>query len=232
MHLPSKALLVIAFLFIAGALGAGCRDDDSASKTRARQPAPPPPSTVDALPMKDRRKIYADLALIRDRGVGGDAALRATARRHRVSITVVRAIAREGTLKNWPLPPAPRRPRGLILSPGRRTAATQLTASTKCSGAEPRKGVALLHWRPAARRGSEQRVVVTIFRNFVEGRFESSGRLSPGRATFEWHRVHGQAIHSWRVLTRQSGGWAPSVTRRFTGPTCLADMPPTGGPLP
>jgi hypothetical protein len=91
--------------------------------------------------------------------------------------------------------------------------------------------MAVLRWRPATRRGSQQRVVVTIFRSFTEGKAESSGPLSPRRARLEWHRVHGQAIHSWRVLTRHDGGWAPSKIKRFTGPICLADSR-TNGPVP
>lgn len=221
----------MASLFAAGAVGAGCKDDASAPETRVR-PAPPPPSAVAHLPLKERRTIYADLARIRDRGVGDDAALKATAQRYGVSIAVVRSIAREGALEDWPLPPAPRLPRAPLLPPGHTTSATHLAATVKCSEAGPRKGIAVLRWRPATHRGSEQRVVVTIFRNFTEGKFESSGPLSPRRARLEWHRVHGQAIHSWRVLTRQRGGWAPSARQRFTGPTCIADVPLGGGPVP
>jgi hypothetical protein len=230
MHLPHHALLLIASLFAAGTVGAGCKDDASAPETRVRT-APSPPSAVAHVPLKERRRIYADLARIRDRGVGDEAALKATAQRHSISVAVVRSIAREGALQDWPLPPAPRLPRAPLLPPSRNTSATHLAATVNCSEAEPRKGIAVLRWKPATHRGSEQRVVVTIFRNFEEGNFESSGPLSPRRAKLEWHRVHGQAIHSWRVLTQQHGGWVLSKVGRYTGPICLADAR-TNGPVP
>jgi hypothetical protein len=168
---------------------------------------------------------------VRDRGIGGEKAFQATARAHGVATAKVRAIALEGALYDWQYPPAPKLPQAPMLPPSRQLSATRLTATTRCSETELRMSIAALRWRPAASPGREQRVVVTIYRTFAEG-YESSGPLRPDRSAFQWHRVHGHAIHSWRVVTRQSGGWAPSKPRRFVGPLCMADMQPTGGPVP
>ncbi len=77
-------------------------------------------------------------------------------------------------------------------------------------------------------RGTKQWVVVTIFlKGFALGSFEASGPLPPRASSFKWHRVHGQAIHYWRVITRdRNGRWLGSVTARFTGPTCVAEFQP------
>ena len=51
-------------------------------------------------------------------------------------------------------------------------------------------------------------------------RSRPTSRRSPGAAS------HGQAIHSWMVLTLQGGSWRASAVDTFTGPSCVADMHP------
>lgn len=221
-------------------LGSACTGDNAASSTREAKPPPPPPVNgsgscpkpalslrvqghIRCLSVREQKTIYADLARARDRGVGGGQALAVTARERAVPVAIVTMVARIGAAQDWPLPPAPRVPRAAVRRPGGAASATRLISTTQCSTREPGNSLAVLRWRPAVPRGREQRVVVTGFRNFAEGSFESSGRLAPTRSTFEWHRVHGQAIHSWRVLTRRGTTWSSSVTGRFVGPTCVTD---------
>ncbi len=172
-----------------------------------------------------RKRIHNSLAQARDRGISGQRAYEATAARARVGVGAVKAIAREGARKAWPLPPAPRLPVGVpILSPGGLGGASELSAKPDCVDGEPGRGVVRLSWRVAAERGLEQRVIVTIFRDgFERPAFEASGSLVPGRASFDWYRLHGQAIHYWKVLTRHADGWVPSAIGRFDGPTCPVD---------
>jgi hypothetical protein len=175
-----------------------------------------------------RKRIYGGLARVRDRGISGSRAYEVTAARFRVSISAVKAISREGSLKGWALPPSPRLPRGVpILRPNGARAASQLSARADCVDEEPGRAVVRLSWEPAAKRGTEQRVIATIFRNgFERRRFEASGTLAARRRVFDWYRVHGQAIHFWRVLTRRANGWVPSAIGQFEGPTCpVASVP-------
>lgn len=101
-------------------------------------------------------------------------------------------------------------------------AAHSLAAEVTCSQTETNQGLAHLSWAPAAPRGLEQRVDVTIF-DFSSGSYESSEPLSGETASLTWDRVNGQAIHSWRVVTRHADGWVTSATSTFEGPTCPAD---------
>lgn len=175
-----------------------------------------------------RKRIHGGLAQARDRGISGRRAYEVTAARFRVSVGAVRAIAREGSLRSWTLPPSPRLPRGVpILSPDGPGAATQLSAKADCLDDEPGRGVVRLSWQPAANQGTEQRVIATIFRDgFERPAFEASGTLAPRRRVFDWYRLHGQAIHFWKVLTRHADGWVPSAVGQFEGPTCpVASVP-------
>lgn len=118
-------------------------------------------------------------------------------------------------------PPVP--VRVATLPPNGTGAAIRLSAKPDCT-ATTREPFATLRWSPAADRGRLQRVVVTIYPDgFAQGRFEASQPLSPDRTKLEWRRVHGQAIHSWRVLTHHEDGWTASETGRFEGPVCAAD---------
>jgi hypothetical protein len=119
-------------------------------------------------------------------------------------------------------PPAPPIPVEVaMLPPDGPQAATRLSAKPGCTNS--REPVATLRWRPADERGTEQRVIVTIFPEFDQGQFETSRPLASDRSSLTWRRVHGQAIHSWRVLTRHGDGWAASKTARFQGVVCPAD---------
>lgn len=119
-------------------------------------------------------------------------------------------------------PPEVTLPPGVpILPPDGAQAASGLGAQVGCDN----RGLpfAQLSWTPAASRGSEQRVQVTLS-GFEGSQAEVSDPLPPDRSSFRWVRLHGQAIHSWRVLTRHAEGWAPSETRTFQGPTCPVDI--------
>jgi hypothetical protein len=168
-----------------------------------------------------RRKIFVALVRLRDAGYG-ERAYTIIARRFRLSLAVIRLIAAEGARRG--LPPAPRLPRGVaVTAAGGPGAATELDSSITCSSTEKGLAVATLRWQAAVKRGSSQRVVVSIyFRGLEQGRLEASAPLSPKRHAFAWYRVHGRAVHYWRVLTRHSDGWHASKTVTFTGPTCLS----------
>jgi hypothetical protein len=104
-------------------------------------------------------------------------------------------------------------------------AAGRLRATADCSSTEMRKAAVTLEWTVAQPKGTQQRVLVSVY-GFREGRFEASEPLAPDQSTLAWSRVHGQAIHSWMVLTLQGGSWRASTIDTFTGPSCVADMHP------
>ena len=104
-------------------------------------------------------------------------------------------------------------------------AAGNLRATADCSSTEMRKAAVTLEWSVAQPKGSQQRVLVSVY-GFREGRFEASEPLAPDQSTLAWSRVKGQAIHSWMVLTLQGGSWRASAVESFTGPSCVADMHP------
>ena len=101
--------------------------------------------------------------------------------------------------------------------------ASKLAGQTECTGNYPRRGIAKLQWSIAQPRGTEQRVLVSIY-GFREGRFEATPPLPPDQTTYTWDRIHGQAVHSWIVLTRQENTWVASPQETFEGPGCVADM--------
>ena len=103
------------------------------------------------------------------------------------------------------------------------TSASNLAVQTECTGTYPRRALAKLKWSTAQSRGTEQRVLVSIY-GFREGRFEPSPSLPPDQTEFTWDRIHGQAVHSWIVLTRQGTVWEASAQETFDGPGCVADM--------
>jgi hypothetical protein len=176
-----------------------------------------------------RKRIYAALAGMRDRGTSGAAAYRAASRRYEISVDSVQRIDREGRARGWAVPPAPRLAAGVpVLSPGGDAAATQLRVTdVECSDSDGGLAVADLRWAPAADRGDEQRVAVTIYPGgFDRGQFESSAALSADRAAMTWPRVHGRAFHFFRVLTLHEDGWHPSATVKFEGVACIYDQRP------
>jgi hypothetical protein len=105
---------------------------------------------------------------------------------------------------------------------GGRGAASGLNAEPGCSEDVIGQAIAKLAWIPAADRGDEQLVEVTIF-SFELGQSAFSESLAPtdDRLTFE--AVSGQAIHNWRVLTRHGAAWTPSEPSTFEGATCIVD---------
>lgn len=174
------------------------------------------------LTLVQRRTVFVALVRLRDAGTGGDDSYRLIARRFHLPIAAVRLIAAEGTRRG--LPPAPSLPVGVpVTSEGGPEGGTDLEAGVACSLTEKGLAVATLRWRTAGQPGSAQRVVVSIyFRGLEQGRLEASGPLRPDRVSFEWFRVHGRAVHYWRVLTRHGNTWAASPTSTFTGPTCTS----------
>jgi hypothetical protein len=181
-----------------------------------------PPSTAK------RKRVYQELARARDRGIGEPAVYEQVARREGIGVDSVRLIEREGSLRRWPLPAAPKLSRAAVRVRPSAAAAKQLRSTVRCSANAPRTGVADLRWRPARRPAVRQWVVVTIFqKGFALDHYEASRPLPPRARSFEWRRIHGQAIHYWRVITRdRSGRWLGSAVARFTGPTCVAEFEP------
>ncbi len=175
-----------------------------------------------------RKQIYAALAQARDRGISGTRAYGVVATRFRVSAGAVKTTARECARRSWSPPPAPRLPDGVpMLAPDGPRGASELSAKPDCVDGEAGRGVVRLSWRPAAEQAVEQRVIATIFRDgFERPAFEASGALDRGRVSFELYRLHGQAIHFWKVLTRHADGWVASEVARFEGPTCPVDSAP------
>lgn len=147
--------------------------------------------------------------------------------RVRIRLTYVRTGSYEVTAKRHALPVAAARrivadPASRLLTGGE--TATGLRSSAECDPFDGRPDVHL-SWKPAGTRGT-QRVVATIYRDGIEnGRFESSGPLAPDASTLEWVRVHGQAQHTWAVLTLREDGWTVSETDVFVGPGCAIDSP-------
>lgn len=233
--------LSVSFVF-ALALAAGslsCSSDSETAGTTAKQattqtqteteaqPPPPPPLSTPPGASK-RRRVYQELARSRDRGLSDAEVYERVARREGMDVDSVMLIEREGSLRRWAVPAAPKLPPAVVRVRPARNAATRLRSSVRCSANAPRTGVARLRWRPARPAGTRQWVAVTIFlKGFALNSFEASGPLSPRATSFQWRRVHGQAIHYWRVITRdRNGRWLGSVTARFTGPLCIAEFEP------
>ena len=106
---------------------------------------------------------------------------------------------------------------------GGRQVATDLAARAECEAAGSAVAVARLSWTPAP-AGGAQRVVVTIFRNgFDRPDVDRSPDLAADQRRLDWTRLHGQATHYWRVLTKSDGTWVPSETASFEGPLCIVD---------
>jgi hypothetical protein len=65
---------------------------------------PPPPDT-SSLSESKRQQIYYELCAAQDAGVGDRQAYVLMARKYGIPTDMVYAIAGEGNLKRWPLPP-------------------------------------------------------------------------------------------------------------------------------
>jgi hypothetical protein len=231
-------LLAAAALVAGGSLSCSSSSESSGSTTATIEttaqtestaaPAPPPAQLPRPPSAAKRKRVYAELARLRDRGATGPAIYRRVARQEDIGVDRVMLIEREGSLKRWALPAAPKLPKAAVRVPPSRAAATRLRSSVRCSSNAPRTGIARLRWRAVRRPGRRQWIAVTIFlRGFALGSFEASRPLANGVSSFEWRRVHGQAIHYWRVITRdRNGRWLGSSTASFTGPTCIAEFQP------
>lgn len=230
-------LLAVVAIVAGGSLSCSSSSESSRSTTEQATtaqtestPAPSPPPAQPAKPPSaaKRKRIYAELARLRDRGVAGPAIYRQVAGQEDIGVDRVMLIEREGSLRRWALPAAPKLPKAAVRVPPSRAAATRLRSSVRCSANAPRTGIARLRWGAVRRPGRRQWIAVTIFvRGFALGSFEASRPLASGVSSFEWRRVHGQAIHYWRVITRdRNGRWLGSATAQFTGPTCIAEFQP------
>jgi hypothetical protein len=115
-------------------------------------------------------------------------------------------------------------PKELTMPAGGPGAATNLTANRYDDPAQPARALVKLQWTPASQKGSEQRIVVTIFSDgFQRGAFDVSNPLSSTQSSLVWDKLKGQAIHHWKVLTLQPSGWVLSQTATFEGPTVIRD---------
>ncbi len=111
--------------------------------------------------------------------------------------------------------------------------ARDLAATVECSQEPPRQAVAHLQWSPAPTPGSEQRVVVSLFRDgFSTGDYALSDALAPGQSGLDWTQVQGDALHFWKVLTLREGQWLASETALFQGLSCPTDYQPPAPPSP
>jgi hypothetical protein len=192
--------------------------------TEVQNAKPPPPAKPPT--QLDQKRIYKELAYLRDRGVTGAAVYRRVAEQARTSVASVKLIERQGSLRRWALPKAPKPPPAAVRA-GRPWGATRLRSTTNCSQNAPRTAIAHLRWRPSKKPGRAQWIVVTnLLRGFEFGKYEAAGPLKPRVASFDWRRVHGQSIHQWRVLTWNGSRWLGSPTAKFTGPTCVAEFEP------
>lgn len=232
--------VALAALVVGGSLSCS-GSDTAATKTRAdttptttqqttsetSPPQSPPPMAIPLSTAK-RKRVYRELAQARDQGIGEPEVYALVARREGMGEGSVRLIEREGSLRRWRLPAAPKiTPAAVRVRPAP-AAAKRLRSTVTCSANAPRTGVANLRWRPARRPVVRQWVVVTIFqKGFALDHYEASRPLPPRARSFQWRRMHGQAIHHWRVIARdRSGRWLGSAVATFTGPTCVAEFEP------
>ena len=220
-------------VFVLLAIGSG----SSAATTTASRPSSVCPKgslhtiykgTHKCLRLAARRQIYSALVGTRDRGLATPRTFAVVSQRFRVGVGAVKSTARESARKGWPDPPPLRLPEGVpILDPDAPRAASGLTAVPDCVDGEPGRGIVRLSWQAAVEPGTEQRLVVTIYaQGFEKSLFEATGPLAAGRRAFDLYRLHGQANHAWKVLTRHEDGWVPSAEGRFVGPTCPVDSSP------
>jgi len=128
--------------------------------------------------------------------------------------------------------PVPTLPAGIpILTAEGPRAATNLRAGAECDLDQPWKGIVNLNWTIASLPGSEQRVIMTVYRDgFEVGRFDASDSLASDQSGMMWDRLSPGIIHFWMVLTRHEDGWVPSEQSSFEAPVCAVDYVPTPTP--
>jgi hypothetical protein len=226
----ARAALVLALSALLLSIPVACASDSDESGAATTEVVTREESEREAkrlvpasVPMAERRRVYAELARTRDRGVSGSAVYEQVARRTGVPLSSVLLIEREGSLRSWPLPVTRKLPPSAVRA-GRPWGATLLRSTTRCAMNARRTGIANLRWRPARPGGQQWIAVTNLLRGFEFGQYEAVGPLPATRRSFEWRRVHGQSIHRWRVITRVGGRWRGSPTATFTGPTCIAEF--------
>lgn len=70
------------------------------------KPVPTPSSEID-LPVETQRQIYYELVAEQDKGATADQSYQILADRYNLPLDTIKAIAREGALRSWPMPPPP-----------------------------------------------------------------------------------------------------------------------------
>ncbi len=119
-------------------------------------------------------------------------------------------------------------------------AATEMQAEIECSAVEPGTTLAILSWKAAKRRGSDQRVDVTMYRGGFERReyspaWQQARDTAPVQYAYDKKkdrytvRITGLAAgvnYYWRVLNLEDDGWVPSTVARVLAPVCPVDMLP------
>ena len=210
---------VIATLFAVSV--SACSDsEDEAATTRAvtstQSPQPPPPQTEvqNAKPppppkpptSADQKQIYAELARLRDQGLSGAEVYRRAAEAAGVPVSSVKLIERQGSLRRWALPKAPKPPPAAVRA-GRPWGATRLRSTTSCSSNAPRTAIAHLRWRPARPAGRTQWIVVTnLLRGFEFGKYEAAG---PAEAAGRVVRLAARARAVHPPVASADLEWAP-----------------------
>jgi hypothetical protein len=104
-------------------------------------------------------------------------------------------------------------------------AAGGLASTVGCDEFDPRIAFADLAWSPSE-RADAQRVQVTADPSGFDGDATmTSPELDRGLAQLRWLDLAGQAVHSWRVITRTPDDqrWYASPTATFEGPVCAID---------
>lgn len=210
------------------------KDEAATTRSATTTKAEPPPTEVQSTKppaaskpptQAEQKRVYQELARLRDRGVSGKAVYARVARRESIPVSSIRLIERQGSLRRWALPSSPKPPPAAVRA-GRPWGATRLRSKTSCSQNAPRTAIAHLSWRPSKRARAQWIVVTNLLRGFEFGKYDAAGPLKPRTSSFDWRRVHGQSIHQWRVLTWDGRRWLGSPTAKFTGPTCVAEFEP------
>ena len=100
--------------------------------------------------------------------------------------------------------------------------ASDLHATARCDGAEAPDQVAEFSWTPAAVRGGEQRLVLSLLPNGLDtGAFLQTPPLRADEHRYRWRGLSpATGRWHWRVLTRHGGAWAASDTATFPGVIC------------
>ena len=178
-------LLAVAAFVASGSLSCSSSSESSRNTTeqqttqddnRADRRAQPPRRQYLLRPRNHRRRPSASASTRSSRACVIAASrnplvYQQVARRENIDVDSVILIEREGSLRRWKLPAAPKLPDAAVRAPPSRVAAKRLRSSVRCSSNAPRTGIASLRWRPVRRPGRRQWIAVTIFlRGFALGK--------------------------------------------------------------